>query len=105
LMSGTGGDQQEISTFTRELSALYAGLAVKTKSMRILPTNRASNHRLLSIRIEVEGPVREMIRFILSVESCTQPLRIEQLTLRAQEIVDSVSGSLLITKAVAQAET
>ena len=98
LIGGTGTDQQEISIFTRELNDLYATLKLKTKSVKMFPPQREENYRLLSIRIEVQGPVREVIRFILSVEAHPKPLRIEQFTLRSQEMIDEVQGSFLITK-------
>ena len=102
LIAGQGSDQQEISAFTRDLSALYAGLNVKTKSMKILPTQHEEHHRLLSIRIEIAGSIAEMVKFILAIETHSKPLRVEQVVLKSQEIVDNVHGSFLITKVVAR---
>lgn len=101
LITGHGTDQQEISVFSRDLSGLYAKLNLKTRSVKILPVQEEESYRLLSIRIELEGRVQEVIRFILAVETHPKPLRIEQLTLRAREVADQVQGSFLITKVAA----
>lgn len=105
LMAGEGNDQQEISVFTRDLGELYSGRGVRAKSMKILPTQYEEYHRLLSIRVEIEGPISEIVRFILSVESHSKPLCIEQFVLKSQEIVDNVHGSFLITKVVRRPES
>jgi Tfp pilus assembly protein PilO len=102
LIAGTGSDQQEISTFTRELSNLYSALGVRTRSVRLLPTAQEEFYRLLSIKIEMHGDIREIVRFILAVESHTGPLRIEQFGLRARETADEVQASFLVTKVVAE---
>lgn len=104
LIEAKGNDQQEISVFTRDLSALYTGLHVRTKSMKILPTQHEEYHRVLSIRLEVEGSISEIIRFILALESHSKPMRIEQFVLKAQEVTDNVYGSFLITKVVSGPE-
>ena len=100
LIVGNGTDQQEISIFTRDLSGLYAGLNIRTKSMKILPTKHEEHYRLLSIRIEFQSPAREAIKFILAIETHPKPLCIEQIVFKAQEAADSVYGSLLVTKVV-----
>jgi hypothetical protein len=101
LIGGHGTDQQEISVFTREVSDLYAKLNLKTNSVKIFPVQNEQSYRLLSIRIELEGPVQEVLRFILAVEGHPQPLRIEQFALRAQDVIDRVQGSFLVTKVAA----
>jgi Tfp pilus assembly protein PilO len=102
LIAGTGSDQQEISNFTRELSNLYSSLNVKTRSVKLLPTAQEEFYRLLSIKIEMQGHIREIVRFIQAVESHASPLRIEQFGLRARETADEVQASFLVTKVVAE---
>lgn len=102
LLAGTGSDQQEISTFTRELGNLYSRLDVKTRSVKLLPTAQEEFYRLLSIKIEMQGPIRAIVQFILAVESHASPLRIEQFGLRARETADEVQVSFLVTKVVAE---
>ena len=104
LIASAGNDQQEISIFTRDLSALHAGLNIRTKSMKILPTQHEEYHRVLSIRIEVEGTIGEIVRFILALEAHPKPLCLEQFVLKAQEVTDSVHGSFLVTKIVSRRE-
>lgn len=105
LVAGTRGDQQEISAFTRELGDLYGRLGVKTRSVKLLPTVHEEFYRQLSVRIEMEGHIREILRFVRAVETHAKPIRIEELVLKAQEIVDRVHGSFLVTKVVADPES
>ncbi len=101
LIAGTGNDQQEISVFTRELSDLYSALNVRMRSVKLLPTTREEFYRLLSVKIEMQGHVRDVVRFILSIEAHAGAIRIEQFGLKAREIADEVQASFLVTKVVA----
>jgi len=105
LITNHGSDQQEISAFTRELSDLYSNLNVKTRSIRILPTVNEEHYRRLSVRIEMQGHIREILNFIVSVENTPNPVRIEQFDLRCREIADNVQASFVISKVVAEPET
>lgn len=102
LIAGAGNDQQEMSTFTRELSNLYSSLDVKTRSVKLLPTVKEEFYRLLSVKIEMQGQVRDVLRFVLLIEAHSGPLRIEQFGLKAREITDEVYASFLVTKVVAE---
>lgn len=105
LIASNGTNQQEISLFTRELSNLYSKLNVRTKTIKILPIINEEFYRRLSVKIEMSGHVREILNFILSVETYPNPIRIEQFDIKAWEIVDNVQVSFLVTKVVAQPET
>jgi Tfp pilus assembly protein PilO len=102
LISGTGTGQQEISLFTRELNNLYSKLNVKIRSVKILPTTSEEFYRRLSMKIEMYGPVKNILDFILSVERYPHPIRIEQFDLKAQDTADNVEASFLITKVVSE---
>jgi len=102
LIAGGGSDQQEMSVFTRELSDLYAGLNIKMRSVKLLPTVKEEFYRLLSVKIEMQGHVRDVLRFVLLVEAHSSPLRIEQVGLKAREVTDEVYASFLVTKVVAE---
>ncbi len=102
LIAGTGNDQQEMSVLTRELSDLYSALNVKTRSVKLLPTVREEFYRLLSVKIEMQGHIRDVLQFILLIEAHASPLRIEQFGLKAREITDEVYASFLVTKVVAE---
>ena len=101
LVSSGGSDQQEISKLTRQLSDLYSKLNVKIRSVKILPVVGEQFCRRLSIRIEMSGDIRSILRFVFSIETSSEPVRIEQLDLKSEEIVDIVGASFLITKVVA----
>jgi len=105
LIAANGTEQQEISLFTRELSNLYSRLNVKILSVKILPISNEEFYRRLAVKVEMSGHIRSILDFILSVETYRNPIRIERLDLRAQEIVDNIRASFLITKVVAKTET
>jgi Tfp pilus assembly protein PilO len=105
LIVSNGTNQQEISLFTRELSDLYSKLSVRTRTVKILPIANEEFYKRLSVRIEMSGHIREILNFVLSVETYPNPIRIEQFDLKAREIVDNVQASFLVTKVVAEPET
>ena len=102
LIAGTGTDQQQMSVFTRELTDLYSTLNVKTRSVKLLPTVKEEFYRLLSVKIEMQGHIQDILQFILLVEAHARALRIEQFGLKAREITDEVYASFLVTKVVAE---
>jgi len=103
LIAGTGSEQEEISTFARELHDLCSTLHVRT--MRILPTVKAESNMRLSSRIEMQGSVRDVFGFIARVAGHPRPMKIEQFDLKVQDIVDNAHASFLVTKIVAGPET
>lgn len=105
LIIGNGTDQQEISLFTRELSDLYSKLNVRTRTIKILPVTSEEFFRRLSVRIEMSGPIAEILNFTVSLETHSNPVRIEQLDIKAQEIADNVEASFVVTKVVARQQT
>jgi len=102
LISSSNTDQHEISLLTREMSELYSDLDVKIRSVKILPVTQEQFYRRLGIKIEMTGPIRNILQFIVLVESYQDPLRIDRLELTAQQIVDSVKATFLITKVIAE---
>jgi len=102
LIAASGSDQKEISLFTSQLSNLYSNLELKIRSVKVLPVNEKKFYRRLSMKIELSGPVRNILRFIYLIETYQKPLRIEKLDLRARDVAGSISASLLITKVVAK---
>lgn len=105
LITGSGTDQQEISLFTRELSDLYSKLNVKIRSVKILPIVDEEFYKRLSIRVEMSGHINSLLNFILSIETYSNPVRIEQFDLKAREIMDNIQASFLITKVVVEPQT
>jgi Tfp pilus assembly protein PilO len=105
LIAGAGTDQQEISLFTRQMSDLYSVPNVKIRSVKILPGVKETFYRRLSIKIEMSGHIKEVLKFIFAIETYPKPVRIEQLELKAQENKDNVQVSLLISKVVSGQNT
>lgn len=101
LITSNGSDQQEKAAFTRELSDVYSKLNVKPRSINILPTDDGEEYcRRLSVKIVMQGHIREILNFILAVENNPKPVRIEQFDLRTREVVDNVQMTFVISKVV-----
>lgn len=105
LIATTGTEQQQISDFTRQLGELYSKLNVKIRSVKILASSKEAFYRRLSIKMEMAGYVRDVLRFIEAVESSPNPIRIEQLGLKAQESRDNVHMSVIVSKVVSGSKT
>lgn len=102
LIASTGTEQQRISLFTRELNDLYSRLDVKIRLVKILPLAEEEFYTRLAVKIEMSGHIRNILRFICSVEAHANPLKIEQFALKTRDIVDNVEASFLISKVVAK---
>jgi Tfp pilus assembly protein PilO len=102
LIASTGTEQQRISLFTRELNDLYSRLDVKIRLVKILPLVEEEFYTRLEVKLEMSGHIRNILRFICSVEAHANPLKIEQFGLKTRDIVDNVEASFLITKVVAK---
>ena len=100
LIMGNGTDQQEISQFSRELNDLYSRLRVSIRSVRVLPLLKEEHYRKVSIRTEMTGNIRDIVRLIGSVETGKKPVRIEHLNITAADAVDHVKASFLLTKVI-----
>lgn len=105
LIAGTGTDQQEVSLFTRQLSELYSKLNVKIRSVKILPISNETFYRRLSIKIEMSGHIKEILRFISVIGTHQNLIAIEQFELRAKETKDNIQTALLISKIVSKKHT
>jgi hypothetical protein len=53
----------------------------------------------------MSGKVGSFIKFIASLESCPEPLKIEQFSFKAVEFADQVGATFLITKVVTKLKT
>lgn len=100
LMAGEGTDQQKISLFTRQLSELYSKLNIKINSIKILPVTNENYYKYFLIRVEMSGHVKEILKFIFSVETASVPLKIEQCDFKSQDITDNVRASFVIGKII-----
>jgi len=102
LIASQGSQQQQISNFTRLLDRIYSKLNVKIRSVKILPAANEIYYQKLSIRIEMTGFVKDFLKFIEAVEQHTEPIRIEQFDLTAQETKDTIIVSMIISKIVSE---
>jgi Tfp pilus assembly protein PilO len=104
LIAGTGTDLQEKAKFARELYGLLAGPNVQTRAVTPLPLKNEEFYRRLTVKVEMTGNIRDVLKFISAVETYRNPIRIERLDLKTREAVDDVQAALTITKVVAKAD-
>jgi len=102
LIATCDTEQQQISAFTRQLSQIYSKFNVKIRSVKILPVSDENFYRRLTIKIEMTGHIKDFLKFAIAVEGLTDPIRIEQFDLVAQQSKDNVRVSMVITKVVSE---
>jgi Tfp pilus assembly protein PilO len=95
-------EQQQISTFTRQLSQIYSKFNVKIRSVKILPVSDENFYRRLAIKIEMTGHIKDFLKFANAIEELADPIRIEQFDLVAQQSKDNVRVSMVISKVVSE---
>lgn len=101
LITAAGSDLTEKASFTKELNDVYSKLKIRPKSMKVLPADDNEEYcRRLSIRMVMQGDIREILKFVLSVENSPNPVRIEQFELRTRDIVDNVQATFTVSKIV-----
>jgi hypothetical protein len=105
LITRNGTDQQEVSLFTRQLSELYSKLNVKIRSVKILPISNETFHRRLSIKMEMSGHIKEILKFIFLIDTEQNLIAIEQFELRATETKDNIQTAFLVSKVVSKKHT
>ena len=102
LIASSGNESKEKAIFSGELQDLYQGLKVDVKSVAFNPVVKEEFFQLLYMRIEMSGHIREIMKFILAVDTYEdKPIRIEKLSITALEIADNIKASFVITKVIA----
>ncbi|MHC4647209.1 MAG: hypothetical protein ACYTBJ_17085 [Planctomycetota bacterium] len=104
LIASSRTEHQEISAFVRQLTDLYLRLGVKPRTVEPLETTDEEFYKRLEVKIEMSGHIRSILSFISAIETSTTPVRIERFDLTAQDIVDNVRASFVISKVVAKKE-
>ncbi len=102
LIAGSRTELQEMTAFVRELTDLYLRLGVKPRDVTPLETTDEEFYRRLAVKIEMSGRIRDILHFISAIETSANPIRIERFDLDAQDIVDRVRGTFVISKVVAK---
>jgi len=102
LIAGTGSEQQDLSMFAGQLAKLYSELDLKIRSVKILPDLDENFYKRLSIKIELLGNARNVINFITRIETCDNPIKIEQLIIKAQEPAGYIQATFVISKIIAK---
>lgn len=95
-----GTEQQQKSTFTKQLSEIYKKLNVKPRSVKILPIAKEPYYNRISIRIEMTLEIKEFLSFVAGVEASDMPIRIEQFDLRVPEVTDKIHMSMIVSRVV-----
>lgn len=102
FIAGSGTDQDEISLYTRELRSLYQNLKVNIRTVTINPIVREDFFKQLSVKIEMSGNIKEILKFIYMIDNYNKPIHTELLDIISQEPTDTVKASFVITKVVAE---
>ena len=102
---GTGDNQQAQSVFVGQLKQLYQGQNLYARSVRLLPTSNEKFHRILSIKIDFQGNIEQILGFIHALERSNSPIKIVKLDIEARDVPNSVRAAFVITKVVIESHT
>jgi Tfp pilus assembly protein PilO len=78
-----GTDEQVIARLLQEIRKQYSSLPLADKGAKLLPVEEGGFYRKFSILLELEGPMPALADFLGIVASAKDPLKIEQLNVRA----------------------
>jgi Tfp pilus assembly protein PilO len=104
LIATEATEQQQISTFTRQLSQVYSKLNVEIRSVKILPITKEDFYNRLSIKIEMTGHIKSFLGFVEAIEQHAVPIRIEQIEIVAQQSEDNIRVSMIVSKVVSDSK-
>jgi Tfp pilus assembly protein PilO len=92
-----GTSEEQISKLILELRRKYSRLALIDKGTRVLPVEEGGFYRKFPIRMELEGRAVPLAEFLEAVVTAPEPLRVEELTVRATGRYEVVRSSVLVT--------
>ena len=101
IISG-GTESQEIAQLFRELRQLYEKQDLTPKSQSKLPTLFEPSYTVLSVKIELQGNINRIMRFIRSIAEAEAPLGIAKCEIQAQDQRDTVKAFFTVNKIVSK---
>lgn len=105
LIRESGSPSQEMAGFAEALTGMYLPLKVQTKSVRPLPDIDEGFYRKFTLRVEMEGSVPEIAKFMAAMTDFPAPIRVERLDITCKERPDYVTAMFVITKIVTKKAT
>lgn len=82
--SAKGSNEEEMAAMLNEIELVARQTNVRIINMKPRRTIKKANHRLLSVDIDTESTMRDMLKFIKLLKTSKQSLRIEQITLNSR---------------------
>jgi len=86
--------------FARQINALCREQGLKMRSLQALPSQDQQAYRVLSLKLDLQGYIDQILHFIHAVEQSKSPIRIVRLDLETRNIVDLMNASLVVSKVV-----
>lgn len=104
LLPETIDETREVSLFLRQVRDLYSQTQLKPRLVKQQPITREKGHALLSIRLDITAPVEQILKFLESIAKQSEAIAVRRCELKARDVKNTVSASLLVTKVVAARE-
>ncbi len=101
LLASDSTEAQEMGGFSKELTRLYVKHGLRLKAEKPLPMLREKSYRVLSMQIELQGQINQVLSFIHSLEASENPIGIKRCEIKAREQRDEVNALFNIDKIVA----
>ncbi len=100
LARESGSPAQEMAQVASLLSRLCSPLSLQTRSVRPLPDTDEGFYRKHAFRLEMEGNVTEVAKFLAAVAQASDPIRVERIELICKNRPEFVTVTLVVTKVV-----
>ena len=101
LLASDSTEAQEMGGFSKELTQLYARQGLRLKAEKPLPLLREKSYRVLSMQIELQGQINQVLSSIHSLEASENPIGIKRCEIKAREQRDEVNALFYVDKIVA----
>lgn len=100
----TGSNEEEMASLLRELESLSRPFGLYISNIKPLPINDQGFYKKYTVRLEAEGELITLAKFLYSLRTSPQLLKVERLQLEARKGSDLLRANFLVTKVSVRAE-
>ena len=105
LIASSGTELRERVLLLTELQDMCSKAGVKPARQSLAPAENEDFYTRLSASIEMDGHIKDVVNFVITIEASPDPIRIESFDFRATNMEDNIHASFVISKIVATPES
>ncbi|UCG49932.1 MAG: hypothetical protein JSU94_09135 [Phycisphaerales bacterium] len=101
LIASSGTELRERVLLLTELRNMCSKAGVNPARQTLPPAENEDYYSRLSANIEIDGHVKDIVNFVITVEASPDPIRIESFNFNATNVEDNIHASFVISKIIA----